>query len=87
MPKYTVHRKGGARYIKLGGKVWGVIHVYSSKRAAEAGMKVYSRGARKPLAGGTMQSYKRMVHTTEGWAVVQMSRVKRYQLKSSWLDR
>ena len=83
---YKVYRKEGLRYVKKDGNAWNVIHIYSSKTAAKKGQEHYRKLDKEMYGGWKHRSYKHMVKTNEGWAIVQLSPKGRYRLPSKWLD-
>ena len=81
---YKVHRKGGLRYVKKDGYAWNVVNMYSYKEAAKGGQERYRKLDKE--GGWKFRSYKHMVKTNEGWAIVQLSPYRKYRSPSKWLD-
>jgi len=93
-PVYTLKSVGGSTldYVKMDGKWWSVYHYYKTRAAAKHGVErlrflfggprtTFFKQPSGRIVGRKVYANKRAVLTTKGWAVVQCSSDRRFQLK------
>lgn len=93
-PVYTLKSPGGSvlDYIKMEHKWWSVYKYYKTRAAAKNGVArlhflfggprtTYFKQPSGRVVGRKVWAHKRAVFTTKGWAVVQCSSDRRFQMR------